>query len=104
MGTALGALHRWERAGLGLPELDRSEVRDAAGGLQIACLTPAPPGDMGPNIARIACWIRTWRAPWALDALDGLLGSLEEAAPTTAGDALTRWRAALAEDLAARRS
>ncbi|MCB9681287.1 MAG: hypothetical protein H6733_07415 [Alphaproteobacteria bacterium] len=103
VARTLHHLVRWEQAGLGLPDAVDEELRDAGDHLQLACLTPTPPGDAGPLIARIATLLEAWWQAHREHPVADLLEGLASAPPEAATDAAEACRAALAETLAATR-
>lgn len=112
--TGLGALARWERAGLGLPPLAPEELRLHPGGAAVVCLWPVS-GTTQPALSALATLLLRAAGDRGEDEADrsdvrdlageALLPRLRALAEhdSTAADAGRLAREALAEGLAARR-
>lgn len=97
--TGLSALARWESHGLGLPWLLPEEMRLVGGEVHITCAEPAPP----PLSLAIASLADALVDPIDDSALATTVRALALHPPETVADADRIIRAALAENLTARR-
>lgn len=98
LGTALGALVRWEQSPLHLPALSNRELRLTENGLDIQCLSPA--SEQRPNLEGIAHAILTMYGEDVSAHIEPLLHGLIDFPHSTPTDIANRLVEGLSDALA----
>jgi hypothetical protein len=102
-GSTLRRLERLEAAGLGLADLDPSEIRLGPDGVQFVCLTPGGPADLGRVLGEVCRGLLAYWSDGPETPIDDLLAGFARFPPADLAEARDALLAALAQHLAGHR-